>query len=59
MKEMKSLQIDLRVTPYEKFTIQFNAQEAQMTVSAYMIQQAMYPVDNPVDNFTEGETPCG
>ena len=55
MIEKKSLQIDLRVTPYEKFTIQFNAQEAQMTVSAYMIQQAMYPVDNPVDNFMEGK----
>jgi uncharacterized protein (DUF1778 family) len=50
MIEKKSLRIDLRATPYEKFTIQFNAQEAQMTVNAYMIQQAMYPVDNPVDD---------
>jgi len=59
MKEKKSLRIEHRVTPYEKFTIQFNAQEAQMTVSAYMIQQAMYPVDKPVDNFMEGKGACG
>ena len=40
MKETKSLQMKLRVTPSEKASIEANAEKLGMSMAAYMVRQA-------------------